>query len=260
MTQPSERTVSVNDEPCRVWEQGTGERVGVLGGFQGFASFSPFLERLAERRRVVVPSLPGFPGGGTGHRRLDDLPDWIAATLDLLEAADLEGADLVGLGVGGKLAAEVAAFSHASVARLVLVAPLGLFDEAEQVADVWAHRPPDIPGLYSARPEEFAKQLAPPEGVDAVEWQVTTMRASEAAARLLWPTGDLGLRKRLHRITSPTLLVWGSEDRIVPASYAKRFAAGIRGKTQIRSIEGAGHRVDFDAPEALADAILEFLS
>ena len=86
------------------------------------------------------------------------------------------------------------------------------------------------------------------------------VRAMEAAARLLWPLGNRGLAKRLHRITAPTLLLWGSEDRIVPASYAKRFAAGIAGKTEIRSIAGAGHRADLDAPDATAEAVLAFLA
>ena len=85
------------------------------------------------------------------------------------------------------------------------------------------------------------------------------VRALEAAARLLWPIGDRGLAKRLHRISAPTLLVWGGEDRIVPASYAKRFAAGVAGEAEVRSIAGAGHLVDLDAPEAAADAVLRFL-
>jgi pimeloyl-ACP methyl ester carboxylesterase len=63
----------------------------------------------------------------------------------------------------------------------------------------------------------------------------------------------------LHRVRQPTLLVWGSADRVVPPSYSKRFAAEIAGPTEACTIAGAGHRVDLDAPEALADAILEFL-
>jgi pimeloyl-ACP methyl ester carboxylesterase len=46
----------------------------------------------------------------------------------------------------------------------------------------------------------------------------------------------------------------------VPASYAKRFAAGIAGKTEIRSIAGAGHRADLDAPDETAEAVLRFLA
>jgi pimeloyl-ACP methyl ester carboxylesterase len=253
---PRERSVRVLGEDVRVLEKGEGAPLGFLATFGGVNAWSPFLDRLAERRRVIVPSLPGFPGAGGAFRKLDDLPDWLAATLDLLEASGLAGADLVGHGVGGLLAAEVAALSRAHVGKLVLVAPLGLFDEREPVADVWARRPSEVPALHSTHPDEYAASVACPPGVDEVEWQMTQVRAHESAARLLWPTGDRGLAKRLHRITAPTLLLWGSDDRIVPASYAKRFAEAIAGKTEIRSIPSAGHRVDLDAPDATAAAIL----
>jgi pimeloyl-ACP methyl ester carboxylesterase len=253
------RVVHVAGEDLRVLEAGRGEPVGFLAGLGGLPLWTPFLERLALERRVVAPSLPGFPGGGHVHHQLDDLLDWITVTLDLLDAAGLGGADLVGHGPGGLLAAEVAALSPALVRRLVLIAPFGLFDAAEPVADPFARRPSELPRLLSSHPEAFAATLALPPGEDEVEWRVGSVRAAEAAARLLWPLGDLGLRKRLHRIVSPTLLLWGGEDRLVPASYAKRFADGIAGPTRIRSIEGAGHRIDLDAPEAAAEAVLAFL-
>ena len=252
---PAERRVPVNGALCRVWEAGQGEPLGVLGGLHGFPRWTPFLARLAEQRRVIVPSLPGFPGA-TGHDQLDDLPDWVAATHDLLEGADLRGADLLGLSVGGALAAEVAAFAPGFVRRLVLVSPFGLFDEVEPVADVWAQRPEELPALLAAHPERVLETLAVPDGADAVEWQIEQVRAMEAAARLLWPTGDRGLRKRLHRIRVPTLLVWGEADRVVPPSYAKRFAAGLGGPSVAHLLRGAGHRVDLDAPEELARIVL----
>ncbi len=74
------------------------------------------------------------------------------------------------------------------------------------------------------------------------------------------PTADLGLEKRLHRIRVPTLLLWGGEDRVVPPSYAKRFAARISGWVDVRSLEGAGHVAEIDQPEAAAQAVLRFLS
>ena len=115
------------------------------------------------------------------------------------------------------------------------------------------------PSLLSADPARLEDFLARPEGEDEVEWQIALTRASEAAARLLWPLGDLGLAKRLHRIRVPTLLLWGDQDRVVPASYAKRFADGISGWVEVRSIVGAGHMAEIDRPDAVADAILRFL-
>lgn len=253
---PAERAVRVNGFPCRVWEAGEGKPVGVLGGFSGVPRWSPFLEQLARSRRVVVPSLPGFPGG-LGHDRLDDLMDWVAATLDLLEQAAIEGEDLVGLSVGGMLAAEVAALAH--VRRLVLVSPFGLFDEHEPVADPFARKPREIPELLCARAGAFEELRDPPEGEDPAEWMIGLARADEAAARLLWPLGERGLAKRLHRIRVPTLIVWGSEDRVIPPSYADRFARGIAAAAKVHRIAGAGHLVDADAPHELAGAIEEFL-
>jgi abhydrolase domain-containing protein 6 len=248
-----ERTVGVGGFSARVWEKGSGEPIGYLAGLGGLPRWTPFLDRLAERRRVIAPSLPGFPGC-EGHDRLDDLLDWITATCDLLEGAGLDGRELVGASVGGALAAEVAALR--GVPRLNLIAPFGIFDAAEPVVDPWAQRPGALLGLLTAKPETAIGQFAAPAGIDEVEWQVRMVRASEAAARLLWPICDTGVAKRLHRVTAPTLLVWGAEDRILPASYAKRFAERIAGPTEIRSIAGAGHLADLDAPDPIADAIL----
>jgi pimeloyl-ACP methyl ester carboxylesterase len=127
-------------------------------------------------------------------------------------------------------------------------------------ADLWAQRAGDLPALLSARPERLAEALAPPEGEDGGEHALVLHRASEAAARLLWPLGDLGLAKRLHRVRSPTLLIRGSADRVVPPSYVKRFASAISGWVEVREIEGAGHVVEIDEPDAVADAVLAFLS
>jgi pimeloyl-ACP methyl ester carboxylesterase len=255
---PSERTVQVNGHACRVWEKGAGAPLGYLAGFGGLPRWTPFLDRLAERRRVIAPSLPGFPGA-TGHEELDGIEDWVTATLDLLEGAGLSGADLVGASLGGMLAAEVAAFSRASVRRLVLVAPLGLYDDDEPVLDPFAVAPAEQPGLLVRNADRAGEQFAPPPG-DEGEWEIVMYRAGVAAARLIWPFGDRGLAKRLHRVTAPTLLVWGSADAIVPASYAKRFAERIAGPVQIRSIEGAGHLADLDAPDEVAKAVLEFVA
>ena len=259
MSEPSERHVQVNGRRCRVWEKGEGEPLGFLGGLRGLPRWPRFLDRLAERRRVIAPSLPGYPGA-TGFEELDDLADWVTASLDLLETSGLDGADLIGASVGGTLAAEVAAFSRASVRRLVLIAPFGLFDEREPAKDLWATRPDELPELLSTRPAELAAYLAAPAGEDALEWSILLARASEAAARLLWPLGELGLRKRLHRIQAPTLVVWGGEDRLLPPSYAKKFASALGGWVEVREIADAGHLTEIDQPDAVAAAILGFLT
>lgn len=254
----STRRVEVNGRSCRVWEKGAGEPVGFLAGIGGLANWTPFLDRLAERRRVVVPSVPGFPGA-EGHDLLDDQLDWILATQDLVEAAGLAGADLVASSVGAALAADAAACRPDLVRRLVLVGPLGVFDEAEPIADVWAQRPGELPGMVCADPARFQAAVAAPEGEDPIEAEVLVLRAHEAAARLLWPISDTGLAKRLPRIRGPVMLVWGERDRVVPFGYADRFANSLGGRTRIERVPDAGHLAELDAPEEVARRVLAFL-
>ena len=81
---PDELWVEVWGTPCRVWSKGEGPVLGFFAGLGGMPRWAPVLDRLAAQRRVVVPSLPGFPGGGRLHGQLDDLGDWVTAFLDLV--------------------------------------------------------------------------------------------------------------------------------------------------------------------------------
>ena len=260
MSPPRERTVTVAGVDCRVWEQGAGRPVTFLPGIGGLPHWSSFLEALARGRRVVAPSLPGFPGAAA-LPELDDQLDWLLATHDLLRAAGAAGAadgDLVAVSVGAALAADVAAVWPDAVRRLVLVSPLGLFDAADPSADIFAQSADGLGALLCADAARFEAHVALPEGADRVEWTVQQVRAQEAAARLLWPVGDTRLAHRLHRVTQPVLLVFGEEDRVLPASYRQRFQGSLP-QARLEVVAGAGHLVDLDAPQVLARLVTEFL-
>ncbi|NQV57173.1 MAG: alpha/beta hydrolase, partial [Rhodospirillales bacterium] len=157
------------------------------------------------------------------------------------------------------LAAEVAAGWPDAVSKLILIAPYGLYEESDPTADVFAQTPDNLASMVSAKPDEYSAYIEVPAGEDDVEWDLTLFRAQMAAARVLWPLGDTRLAKRLGRIHQETLIIWGADDKIIPPSYAEKFAAAISGPTTIAVIEGAGHKVEFDAPDAVADAVKAFL-
>ncbi len=258
MSELETSSVDINGFNCRVWQKGTGHKLGFLAGFGGLPRPIPFLDALAHERTLIVPSLPGFPGGERGHTVLDSHLDWVLAVRQLLQKAGLDGADLVGSSFGGSFAAEIAAIWPAAVKRLALIAPWGLFDEKNPVTDPWAQRPAELPALLCADPERWSQLKTEPEGVNSPEWPIEQTRANEAAARAFWPLGNTRLEKRLPLIQAPTLLVWGAKDQILPRSYAGRFAEKIGGKTEIRVIEGAGHLAELDQPDAVARAILDW--
>jgi len=260
MTEPQTSFVELNGFSSRVWKKGSGPKLGFLAGFGGLPKWIPFLDRLAEQRTVIVPSLPGFPGGERGHTVLDSHLDWVIATCQLLRLAGLDGADLAGSSVGGSLAAEVAALWPGAVKGLALIAPYGLFDEKDPATDPWAQRAPDVPGLMCADPARWEELKGQPEGHNDPEWPIEQVRAAEAAARIFWPLGNTKLEKRLPFIKAPTLLLWGEQDRLMPRSYAATIAKALKGKTETRIIAGAGHLAELDKPDDVAAAILGFMS
>ncbi len=258
MSDPETLTVDVNGFPTRIWRKGNGPKIGFLAGFGGLPRWVPFLDELAKSCTVIVPSLPGFPGGDRGHTVLDTHLDWLLAVRDLLDKAELSGTDLAGSSVGASLALEMAALWPASVERLALIAPFGLFEERDPPTDPWAQRGDAVPGLMCADPAVWTALKTVPEGANSVEWPIEQVRASEAAARIFWPLGNSRLEKRLGLVKAPTLLLWGAQDRVIPRSYAARFASAIRGKTDVKLIDGAGHLAELDKPAEVAAAVLAF--
>jgi pimeloyl-ACP methyl ester carboxylesterase len=259
MSEPETLVIDINGFPTRVWRKGTGPRLGFLAGFGGLPKWVPFLDRLAETRTVIVPSLPGFPGGDRGHTVLDTHLDWVLAVRETVDKAGLAGADLAGSSVGGSFAAEVAAIWPEKVRRLALIAPFGLYDEKEPPADPWAQKPDAQAALMTLRPETYKALKEVPAGANSIEWPIEQTRAAEAAARIFWPLGNTRLRRRLRFIQAPTLILWGADDRVLPRSYAGVIAEAIGAGTQIGIFEGAAHLAELDRPDAVAAAILEFM-
>ena len=76
--------------------------------------------------------------------------------------------------------------------------------------------------------------------------------------KIVWPIPDKGLKKRIHRITAPALLLWGRDDRLVPVSYAELFASRLlSSKTEV--VEGAGHAPHLESPDAVTRLVQAFL-
>jgi pimeloyl-ACP methyl ester carboxylesterase len=257
LSEPKTETVDVNGQPCRVWKKGGGPKIGFLAGFGGLPRWMPFLDRLAEKREVIVPSLPGFPGA-TGHTLLDNHLDWLIAVRQLLGRAGLDGADLAGSSVGASFVAEMAALWPASVKKIILTAPFGLYDAKEPPTDVWAQKADNVAGLLCANAETYKEMKAVPAGANSVEWPIEQIRASEAAARIFWPLGNTKLHKRLPMIEAPTLILWGEQDRVMPRSYADWIERSVKGKSEIQVVKDAGHLAELDQPDAVAKAILEW--
>jgi pimeloyl-ACP methyl ester carboxylesterase len=236
-----------------VYTAGSGEPVVFFHGAGTIDGFD-FMEPWADRFRVIAPYHPGFGESGD-DATFTDLHDYVMHYLELLDLLKLDTFNLVGLSLGGYLAAKFASEHGHRVKKLVLIAPAGMIDPKHPILDILAIPGDQIPGLLTSNFEVIKKKL--PEKPD-LDFIGDRYRESGTVARLLWEhPADPKFMRYLHRIKMPTMIVWGDEDKIIPVQQTEMWRKHIP-QAEIRIIRGAGHLVHLEKPES-ADAIAKFL-
>jgi pimeloyl-ACP methyl ester carboxylesterase len=224
------------------------------------------LPLLAASFHVCAPLLPGF-GRSTGLELIEDQLDLALHGFDVLEGLGLERPYLVGESMGGWLAAEMAALRPKEIGRLALLAPIGLWRDEHPVADMFglmAHEM--VPLLFHDVSCPPARAMASLSGLlsdkddrseEQIELLIGMARGMRTAAKFLFPLPETGLERRLWRITAPSLIVWGAEDRCVSPTYGPLFRDRIRG-ARLGTIAAAGHLLALEQPERTARAVAQF--
>jgi len=244
-----------------VAEGGRGSDLFFLHGAGGHMPNDPLLAALASKFRVVAPLLPGY-GRSTGEDGLHDMLDVTLHSLDVLEALKLRRPIVVGHSMGGMIAAEMASIAHTEITKLCLLAPAGLWLDEQPVVDIFAKLPYELPALLFHDAEKGKKVLTSGSGnMDDPDFLkaflVTRARQLGMAGKLLFPVPDRGLVERLYRVTARTLIVWGREDALIPATYGAAFKKAIS-KAKLVMVAKAGHAVGQERPEAVLKAIRDF--
>jgi pimeloyl-ACP methyl ester carboxylesterase len=263
MVQHTERILSLRNGKFNVQlvEGGSGNSLVYLHGAGGFTGWAPFLDQLAEHYHVYAPAHPGV-ANSDGLEYLDDLWDLVLFYEELLQALEIERFYLLGHSYGGMLAAELGAHRPEWISRLVLLGSLGLWLEESPVADFFVLTPSERAPLLWYDPNSPAARayLARPEDPTAkMEADLDRTRTLSAVGKFVWPIPDRGLTKRLHRITMPTLLLWGDSDGIVPPVYGKAFQRLLPHAT-LKVLERCGHLPQLEHPEEFISAVREFLT
>lgn len=231
----------------QVWSAGSGDPLVFLHGAGGLLGQDPFLNELAKAFTVYAPSFPGY-GESEGVEAIDDVLDATFYHDELLTALGLGSAFVVGHSMGGMLAAELAALAPQRVRKLVLVAPAGFWLDDHPIPDFFAMAPEDL-GLAlfhdPMSPVAQAIMAIPADDNALAAMLIERVKRLAAAARVLWPIPDKGLRKRIHRITTPTLLLWGESDRLIPPVYAEEFLRRLK-NAKWQTVKEAGHMLPYE--------------
>lgn len=249
--EPSFDTITIGSHRAPVLRAGSGPTALLLHGEEGFDALRPVIARLAATHSVIAPIHPGF-GGDPAPDWLDRVSDVAMYYLDFLDALDLREVHLAGASMGGWIAAELATRSTDRLASLALIAPAGIhLPEAAGIDPFLMVETLALRAMYHS-----------PEAADAAAARLTPesedIRLQERVtiARLGWSPRlhDPALRKWLHRIDIPTLLLWGENDRLFPPAHAQAWAA-LLPKARVQMIAACGHLPHVEHTEAVAAAL-----
>ncbi len=254
----SERTITVRGKAIQLSEGGDGPPVLYLHG-AGTFWWIPAHDLLARRHHVYAPVHPGF-GTSTGVEEIEDIEDLVFHYLDVMDALKLDRADVVGTSMGGWIAAELALRQPQRVNKLVLVDAAGIRLSDVPTPDLFLATVPETRELLFADPRGPIAMTAIPDTPPPPEKMVMMMKGREAAARILWNphVRYRKLKSRLDRIKTPTLVVWGAEDKLLPLAYGQAYQKGIPG-ARLVVIDKCGHLPHVEAPDRFANAVLDFL-
>jgi pimeloyl-ACP methyl ester carboxylesterase len=254
---PAGRLVELGEVKVSFWQKGAGERLLILHRDSGHPGWIPFYERLSEDFEVIAVQLPGFsdpqdrPEWAMSVRDIAVLMNWMCSELPSAPTA------LVGLGFGGWVAAEMASMAPHRFARLVLVSPMGVRPEGAPILDQALLTHEEYVRAAFHDQHAFARAFGEVPPLDRlVSWDI----AREMTFRIAWRPYMYSdsLPYLLGAIRIPTMVVWGSEDRVVDPRAASVFASAIPA-ARLELLPDCGHFVELEQEERLASLLSSFL-
>jgi len=250
--------LSVGNSRLEVLRRGQGQPVLLLHGMQNIDPHAPFLDFLSRRVAIIAPSHPGF-GHSPRPADFDTVYDLVHLYLDLLNTLPYEKVTVMGCSFGGWLAAELAVTCCHRIDRLVLVDAFGI-----KISD---RETPDILDVFNTSPQEVQRRSwhAPEQWTpdfNAMSDDAVVVRAQNWESLCLYGwhpyMHNPQLKRWLHTITCPTLVLWGASDRIVEPSYGCAYSELIP-HARFEVIANAGHHPEIEQPAVFVDHVVRFL-
>ena len=237
---------------------GEGKPVLYLHSVDGVDPSAPWFQSLAERYELIAAVHPGF-GHSEWPEEFRTISDLAFFYLELIRELDIHDAVLMGSSFGGWLAAEIAVRSIDAFSHVVLLDPLGIKvggREDRDIADMHALSQDDLTRLAYHDPTRRTRDYSAMSDRELLG----IARSREAYTYFGWRPymHDPGLRRWLHRLRIPTLLIWGESDRIVTVDYGRAYAAAIPG-AQFEVVEAAGHYPHVEQPDRVVELVEQFV-
>jgi pimeloyl-ACP methyl ester carboxylesterase len=248
--------VRIRDAAIRLHRAGKGEPVLFLHGAGGYGQWLPFFDALAGGYELLVPEHPGFDGS--------DDPPWIRNVsdmamfyLDFIEALGLERVHLIGHSLGGWIGAEILVRDRARFRSASFLAPAGIRVEGIPAGDIFIWAPDETMRNLFHNQVLAEAVLALPLTEEQQDIQLKNrFTATKLGWQPRWFNPDL--ERWLHRIKLPSLVLWGENDKVMPAAYSTRWRERLP-DARLVTIAECGHLPHIEKAEQTADHVRGFL-
>jgi pimeloyl-ACP methyl ester carboxylesterase len=245
-------TVPIAGGALHLARSGSGTPLLVLHHDIGTLEKLPFYDALARQFTVLIPSHPGYdkserPAWMRNVRDVAVVHQWLLARLGLSDVS------IVGLGFGGWIAAEMATMAPRAFKKLVLVGAMGIKPEHGDIADQALVSYIDYVRLGFSDQSVYDRLYGAETPTKTLEqWDLNR----EMTFRIAWKPymHNASLPHLLGGVTTPTLVVWGRKDRIVPLECGERYVKALP-QARLEVVEGAGHFVEMEKPDELAKLV-----
>ncbi|MFK0033696.1 alpha/beta fold hydrolase [Pseudomonas monteilii] len=236
-------------------------------GVSGWANWAKSVPSFSDRWRVIVPDIAGFGYTEFQEGTKYDIKLWVSHLVGIMDALDIPKASFVGNSFGGALAIGLAVFAPERVDRLVLLGtPAGDFEQTPGLRGAWEYEPSpeNMRELMSLFP--YDPRLITDEMVQA-RYEASARPGAQDALRKLIPKpaadGPTTVKgfpaAALAKITAPTLVVHGREDRVVPPQCGLLIANSIP-DADLHLFGRCGHWVQSEQPRRFVALVRDFLS
>ncbi len=265
--------LQVGERKVWVLQHGTGDPLLYLHGFADVHGVTegwlPFHEQLSRRQHLIAPAHPGCAHTDENND-IEVIDDVVFHYLEVIDALGLQRFDLVGACVGGWIAAELAVRHPEKIRKLVLLGATGLFVKGALIGDLFMMAQPErgysYRGLrhmlFSASDHPKALELFP-DGMGNLEDELRRYQMLRFGSRIGFRPPyfyDYPLRSRLYRISSPTMIIWGEQDHMVPSVHGEIYARFVPTAHALQIIPKAGHAVHIEQPELVASMVAGFIA